>query len=139
MTKQTLPQDMEKELAVEARVLGSYLIGERIDERAVALYVKAHRTIPFVLDEKDQRLLNLLLKHPFLLGSVDGGLALVKRRSHLRKKLYYLLAILETIPRYSKKFLSQKRPFWAAVLNLAFFGIRGVMRALTGCMLYILI
>jgi hypothetical protein len=136
---QPLPLDMEKNLAIEARIFGSYLIGEMLNEKAVNLYVQAHRTTAFVLDEKDQRLLKLVLTYPFLLGSVDGGLALFKRRSHLRKKLYFLLAILETIPQYAQKFLSQKRPFPLAVFQLALFGMRSVIRALTGCVLYIII
>lgn len=131
--------EFDAQLAREARVFGTYLIGEAIHDGAVELYQRAHQTLTFELDAKEKRLLALALNHPFWIGSIDGGLALLKRRSHLRKKLYYLLAILEASPHHAHKFISSESTWIAAIFRLAFFGVRAVFRALTGCLLYVFI
>lgn len=129
---------MDDRLAAEARVLGKYLIGEEINERAATLYLDAHRKVNFDLDEKDRLLLDLILKRRFLAGCVDGGLALLKKRSNLRKKIYYLFAILESMPEYAEHFMGAKKTPFRSAVEIAWFGVRGVFRACVGVVLYFL-
>lgn len=125
----------ENELTAEAQVFGKFLIGEQINDRVVGLYIEAHRHVAFDMDDKDQRLLKFVLSHPFWVGYVDGGLAILKKRSGLRKKLYYLLAILEAMPEYIKHFTSSKRSPIIGLFEIGLFGVRGVFRAIVGSLL----
>lgn len=129
---------MDDSLAAEARIFGKYLIGEEINKRAVTLYLDAHRKVNFDLDEKDRLLLDLILKRRFPAGYVDGGLALLRKRSNLRKKIYYLLAILETMPEYAEHFMDVKKTPLQSAVEIIWFGARGVFRACVGVVLCVL-
>lgn len=128
---------IRNELLLEARIFGKFLIGENINDRAIDLYITAHSNTSFELDKKDQRLLKFMLKYPFWVGCIDGGLALLKRRSNLRKKIFFLLAILEADPDYVDRFLIQRKGIFSDLFGTAVYGIRGVYRAVLGCVLYL--
>ena len=123
------------DLEVEARVFGKYLIGQEISKTVINLYKMAHVETSFEFFENDSRILKFILKHPSFVGIVDGGLAIHKEDSVIRKKIFYLLAILEAMPEYSHYFLSTKS-FMRNILEFLLFGIRGVYRMVSG---YILI
>jgi hypothetical protein len=124
-------QYFDAELELEARIFGKHLIGEEINAMAVSLYVNAHAKSNFEFHGNDLKLLKFILKYPSAAGMIDGGLALQKRDSVIRKKIFYMLAILETIPEYSRYFLSPKLSISNA-LEFLLFGIRGVFRMVLG-------
>jgi hypothetical protein len=120
------------DLEQEAKIFGKYLLGEEISEAAICLYVDAHKTNPFELDEKETRLLERIYLHPGLTGLIDGGLAIQKKDSTIRKKIFFMLAILETFPEYTRHYLF---PVPASAKNLwefFIFGARGVLRMIIG-------
>lgn len=117
--------------AKEAKVLGKYLISKEVNNQTVALYEKAVVLRDFKRTTKDKKIEAFAVKFPFLLGFIDGGLALVFKSAVLRKKIFIMLAVLETIPEYSNKFLIEKTSFTILILN----GIRGVYRGLVGVLL----
>jgi hypothetical protein len=116
---------------LEARTLGRYLLGRDINKTAIFLYSSAHSILEFEIDENDMKILDFIIKYPYLTGFVDGGLALHKKDSVIRKKIFYMLAILETVPEYSQYFLSPR--FSArSILEFLVFGFRGVCRMILG-------
>lgn len=126
--------ELQAELTTEAKAFGKYLVGEEVNARAVSLYLAAHDQTQFESDAQDLRMLKFMLQHPSLIGVVDAGLAIRKNKSCVRKKLYYMLAILEAMPEYAQHFLFDGSPFTNA-LRLFFFGARGVMRMIVGFVL----
>jgi hypothetical protein len=126
--------ELQVELTAEAKAFGKYLLGEQVNARAVTLYLAAHDQTQFESDAQDRRLLTFMLQHPSLIGVIDAGLAIRKDKSYVRKKLYYMLAILEAMPEYAKYFLFDGSPLTNA-LRLFFFGVRGVMRMIVGYLL----
>jgi hypothetical protein len=121
----------DADLELEARIFGKYLIGKEISETVIPLYKKAHVKSHFKFYDDDSRILKFLLKYPSLAGIIDGGLALHNRDSVIRKKIFYMLAILETVPEYSEHFLSPKLSV-RSTLEFLLFGIRGVYRMILG-------
>ena len=126
--------ESQVELTAEAKAFGKYLLGEEVNARAVSLYLAAHDQTQFESDAQDRRLLTFMLRHPALIGVIDAGLAIRKNKSCVRKKLYYMLAILEAMPEYARHFLFDGSPL-TNVLRLFFFGARGVMRMVVGYLL----
>lgn len=125
----------QPDLEREARIFGRYLIGEEIKEEAIRLYLDAHQGNRFNLSEKEARLLRLIHRHPALTGMIDGGLALQNKESAIRRKIFFLLAILETFPEYSRHYLF---PEPASIKNIVSFftsGVRGVLRMILGYLL----
>jgi hypothetical protein len=127
MTASAYP-DLER----EAKIFGKYLIGEEISEAAIRLYVEAHRSNSFTLDEKEIKLLKLIYMHPGFTGMIDGGLALQKKDSTIRKKIFFMLAILETFPEYSRHYLFPEPASAKNTLEFFIFGVRGVIRMVLG-------
>ncbi len=118
----------------EAKIFGKFLLGKNVNEYCISLYADAMEKLQFNPDEKDIKIEKFIEKHPIFLPLVDGGLALVKSNSVVRKKTFTMLAILETIPEYSDKFLPKNFSFWY-LFKIAGSGIRGVFRGIFGMIL----
>ncbi len=126
--------ELQADLTTEAKAFGKYLVGEEVNARAVSLYLVAHDQTQFESDAQDLRMLKFMVQHPSLIGVIDAGLAIRKNKSCVRKKLYYMLAILESMPEYAQLFLFEGTLLTNA-LRLFFFGARGVMRMIVGFVL----
>lgn len=130
MTTGAFP-DLER----EAKIFGRYLIGEEVNEAVTRLYLDAHRANPFELDEKETRLLKLIYRHPGLTGMIDGGLALQNKGSAIRRKIFTMLAILETFPEYSQHYLFPESVPAKSLVVFFLSGLRGVFRIILGFLL----
>ena len=115
----------------EADLLGRYLISISPNNRVKVLYAKAMSTINIQMDPVDQRLWNMIMHYPFTLRIIDSGLAVIRPNSGVRRKIYIMLAILETSPEYCDYFLPRLfGPLY--VVNVVFAGARGALAALIG-------
>lgn len=116
---------------LEAELFGRYLLGRPPSGECVALYEAANDKIGIVLDAKDSKILEFALANPWAIGCIDQGLALFKRDSNVRRKIFVMLAILETSPDYSGYFLPAERsPLY--LLYIAWVGISASMKAVIG-------
>ncbi len=122
------------DLQKQAEIYCKYLIGKKPNSKAVALFEDAMKKMDFKADSKDKKIENLVYKFPFLLPSIDGGLALVRKNSIVRKKAFTMLAILETIPEFCDMFLSKKQGILYFTV-IAFVGARSVLRGAVGVIL----
>lgn len=125
--------DEQHQMEGEAKRFSSYLIGVTPDDVVVARYVEA--ILPGLdraqISKRDERLLVLTTRFPWLIGSIDGGLALLDPTSEVRRRILVMFALLEANPAYTRYFLPRKRsPFYAVVVLLL--GIRASYRALLG-------
>ncbi|MCF8296503.1 MAG: hypothetical protein K9J13_03070 [Saprospiraceae bacterium] len=118
----------------QAEIYCKYLIGKKPNSKTISLFEDAMKKLDFQADKKDRKIENFVYKFPFILPTIDGGLALIRKNSIVRKKAFTMLAILETIPEYSDKFLSKKHSIWYFFI-IAFIGIRSVLRGVLGVVL----
>lgn len=121
-------------LAAEARHFGMYLVKTAPPESAIALYKSAVKASGVVATDRDQRLLSFMARHPWSIGLIDGGLALIDRQSAIRHRLYVMFSILETRPEYTAYFLPRQRSAWYAIAVL-FIGAAGVLKSLAGVLI----
>jgi hypothetical protein len=93
----------------EAILLTKYLAKKSPLPEVIKLYEKALQAIPFQFSEKDERIWNFCMHHSWSLGLIDAGLAFGQTYHPVRKRIYIMLAILETQPAYSDCFLPKER------------------------------
>jgi len=122
----------------EGERFGRYLIGDSVSPMLVDRYVSAMRSTHVLAEGRDRRLLGLVERHPWLLGVVDGGLALRRPGSVIRTKLLVMSAILEATPDYTSAFLPTRRSR-IYVVYAAFVGVRAGCKGLIGALLVSLI
>lgn len=118
-------------LSDEADLIVQYLISTCPSDRVKARYEDAMHTLNVELDAVDRRLWKIVTRFPFTFRIIDGGLAIVRPTSSIRRKVYIMLAILEASPEYCEYFLPKEMgPFY--VVNIALVGARAVLAAIIG-------
>ncbi|MGL5890962.1 MAG: hypothetical protein ACRC3B_13830 [Bacteroidia bacterium] len=119
--------------AHEADVFGRYLLGGKMpDSKSIELYLKAAAMRKYeTASAREQKILALALRHPWLVGLLDSALALSNSESLLRQKLLLMSAILETRPQYAHLFLPQRRSFFY-LFYVGLVGVRAVAKAVAG-------
>lgn len=119
-------------LEKEARLFTHYLIGMDANPLVIRLYKAAMSgSKP---DNADRKLLNFMRTHPSSIGFIDAGLAFHNSSSEARRRLYVMLAILETSPEYYDLFFAKKRsPFY--ILAIFYSGARAILKAGLGLLL----
>lgn len=118
---------MPKEFEIFSRYLVRDLPGKHIKQR----YEKIINASNSQTSASDTRILNFALNHPWSVGMLDGGSALIRPHTELRRRLYVLTAILEATPEYAHLFMTQQRsPLYLVVI--LFSGIRACLRAIAG-------
>ena len=118
----------------EAKIIGRYLLGKEINNQPIALYKTAIEKHNFQPGPKDHGLESFAFRYPVFFGFIDGGMALVNKQSLLRKKIFLMLAILETIPEHSDMYLSKERSF-VEFIKMILAGVRGLVRGVFGLIL----
>jgi hypothetical protein len=120
-------------LTDEASIFGQYILGKSIDIASTERYLAAiSREPPNV--GRDAAIVEFCLRHRWSIGMLDGALALLGRRSTLRRRLIILAAILEASPLYCDDFLPVSRSFTYRFVVL-FVALRAVASAAAGCLL----
>lgn len=118
----------------EAEIFCRYLIGRPADELTIRLYIKAIEIVPYPLSQSDEKIISFALNNTWSIRMLDAAAALLQPHGELRRRLYYLLSILECNPKHCDLFLTKDRnPFYLIVILLK--GIRSVISALVGIVL----
>jgi hypothetical protein len=122
------------QLEREAQVFGRHFIREQPTLQVIELYVRAMKHASSTPDKTERKLLNLMVHRPWTIGLVDSGLAVTNAQSEVRRRLYVMFAILESVPEYADKFLPKKRsPLYA--LFVLYACARSVVQAVIGIVL----
>lgn len=112
----------------EAKRFGAYLIGKPPAPNLVNRYVRAMGALDLPVSDREQRLLRRMVRHPWSIGFIDGGLALRRPRSVIRTKLLVLSAILEATPEHAADYL----PVGRSPLYLVYAGFVAVRAGIKG-------
>jgi len=121
----------DNDYRAEAELLARYLIGVSPSSNISDLYGKAMALATPDMDHNDLTLWTIAKRHPFTLKFIDAGLAMIKPHSAIRRKIYTMLALLETSPDYCEFFLSRAfhRFYWVKVMVT---GVKALFTALIG-------
>jgi hypothetical protein len=120
-----------EKLQHEARLFATYLVKRPPSNLIIKRYVDALRHNPQTLNRQDSRLLDFIHMHPWSLGYIEAGLALRQPYSEVRRRLYVMLAILESSPDYTTAFLPQQRSLWYMGVVL-YAGLRACCKTVAG-------
>lgn len=121
-------------LEQEADILGTYLLKQSPNSLVKTLYAKAIQKASAPVHINDQKLLKFILRQNWSIGLVDSGLAFMNPSSEVRRRIYIMFAILESMPDYYDRYLPKHRAkFYLFVI--AFTGIQAVIKALIGSVL----
>lgn len=93
----------------EAKILSMYLIGKECPAEIAQHYAEALTKHNAVLSDSQQKTWDKMLASSFYLKLADSGLAITDPQSSLRKRIFIMLALLETSPLYTEFFLPQER------------------------------
>ena len=127
------PQDASP-LRREAVTLSRYLIGREPDDRCVHLYVSAMRHLGIMLQGRESRFWDFMMRHPWVVPAMDAALAIRQPDSTIRRKIFTMLAILEASPEHAPLFLPAKQVGWPRI-TVVFAGMRAVGAAVLGSIL----
>jgi hypothetical protein len=119
---------------IQAARFGKYYLGHEPNEMAIDLYVRAMAANPEKPTPTDERLMDFVFAHPWSLGFIDAGLALFRPHAELRRRLFIMFALLESIPEYTDYFLPEERS-GLYIFVVMWCGIRAACRAACGALL----
>jgi hypothetical protein len=120
----------------EVEILANYLVGSLPANIDVELYAFAVAKCNLdVQNSKDSRLWILCLENPWLLPFIDGGLSILDSDCIFRKRLYFLLNILEASPRNYDKFIFPQKNIAHVSFNVLILGLMGMIHSLLGVIL----
>lgn len=121
----------------EAALFSRYLTGGPTRPEVVERYVHACRRL--LLDHpvgEDTGLLTFVRRHPLSLSVLDAACGIIRPEAILRKKLFLMLALLETSPAHAALFIATPRRILPAAARLALHGLLASMKIVAGLMLY---
>jgi len=120
----------------EVTILSNYLVDSNPSKKSLELFSLAiSKYNLYIVNSAELRLWLLCLKNPWLFPYVDGGLAILKKDCVFRKKLYYLLNILEASPDNYDKFILGKENKYLVFVNVLFLASIGMLKSLAGLLI----
>lgn len=126
-----MTKNSQDRITKEAVVFTRHIIGQGPSDTAVKLYTRAIEQQKDTLSKDDERLLDIVDKHPSITPYLDAGLAFLKPHSEVRRRLYLMFAILESLPEYTEFFLPVNRSPWYLFVVIGL-GIQSVWRLVIG-------
>lgn len=122
----------KNEVVNQAKLFTYYLCGQPASPAVEELYVNAIEHSQAMAPE--DRLSDFITRHAWTLPSIDAYLAIAKPASEVRRRIYLMLAILETSPDYYQYFLPRKQSRMY-IVKVGFIGLRAALRLVLGAAL----
>ena len=118
-------------LEKEAELFSKYLLNQFPNQTVKVLYVKAMQLSDSSTGIQDKKLVQFVTENNWSIGLIDSGLAIIRPDAEVRRRLYILFALLESMPDYWDHFLPKKRsPFYLIVI--VFHGTAAILKATLG-------
>lgn len=122
----------------EAKIFSEYLIKEKVSEELLNRYECANQKLNYNGTKRDKKIIAIILRFPYLLPFIDSALAFSNSKSLLRKKIWVMLAILETTPEYYEHYTTKNynKTKW---LSIIFIGCWAILKMMIGKFILIFI
>lgn len=121
----------ESSLLLQAQVFSNYLVKRSASSHSTKVYKTILQASPAQASSTGVGLLDYALKHPHALPYLDAYLGFFKPTAELRRRVYIMLAVLESEPDYWDYFLPKKRGS-LYLMSVGLIGLRSVFRLLAG-------
>ena len=121
----------------EPKIVAKYLGIKHPNPALYQEYNLGIQSLNLILILKEIKVMNRLLKFPFLLPFADGGYALLKPNHSIRKRLLLMSALIETDKKYVDHFIPESN-ISLAVLRFLYRGSVGMIKGCIGAMMLIL-
>ena len=115
----------------EAYILSFYLTNRQPTPEVLLLYDQALKKLPIEFNSRQIRLWEFCIKHAWALKFVDAALGLTDQYHPIRKRIFIMLAILETQTTYNDCFLPAERSF-LYIFYILFRLIKAILKTLIG-------
>jgi hypothetical protein len=122
------------EYFLEAEKIGNYLLNVDVEEREKKIYTSAMQQLNIQFSNYEQNLWENMMDSRWKMACIDAALALKNPTNNVRRKLFTMLAILETSPNYTSYFLSKKYSFFY-LFKIFTVGLRAIVRTIFGLIL----
>ncbi len=117
----------------EVVILSNYLVGSNSTKNDLELFTLAVSKYELnITDSGELKLWLLCLKNPWLFSYVDGGLSILEKDCIFRKRLYYLLNILEASTNNYDKFILGKKNKYLVFVKVLFLALIGFLKSSIG-------
>ena len=129
--------DSTQILRQEASIYARYLSGGPAPPEIIERHVDACRKL--LLDRparEEQGLLAFARRHPWSLPALDAACSVIRPEAMLRKRLFVMLALLETSPAHAPLFIATPRRRLAAAGRLVLHGVSASLKVVLGLALY---
>ena len=83
---------LENELEREARIITNYLVGKPCTEELVQRYVEANLKQSINIAPEEEKLWRKAVRGPYWMAFIDSGLAFVRPKSQIRRKIFVMMA-----------------------------------------------
>ena len=132
-----MPEPEDRELELEGRLFGRYLVGRMPPPELVERYREANRILlGGTAPGSDAAVLAFARRHPWSIPFLDGAAGLVRPGSLLRSKILVMAAVLEASPAFAEEFLSRTVHPVSLVLRVLGLATLAVVRAAVGVLVY---
>ena len=115
----------------EAEQISNYLLPVPVQDSEKRTYADSMQKLDIRFSKYEQALWNNMLRSKWRMACIDAGLALKQPNNNVRRKLFTMLAILETSPNYTSYFLSQNFSIFY-LFKLFVVVLRAIFRAIVG-------
>ncbi|HUQ67088.1 MAG TPA: hypothetical protein VM101_13085 [Flavitalea sp.] len=116
----------------ECVAMVKYLTGIEPDHKLIDVYQYASKKIPVALSVTDEKLWKACVKHTWLIPYIDAYLGFSQPTHPIRKKLFMVLALLETQPEYHQFFLTSGTSRLKAFFIVAAVSVSSVIKIIIG-------
>ncbi len=124
----------ENDYFLEAEKIGAYLLSIPIKNSEKSTYAQAINQLNINFTAFEEVLWQKMLQSNWKMACIDAGLALLQPTSNVRRKIFTMLAILETSPNYTDYFFSKKFSFFY-MFKIGLVSFRAIIRAIFGVVL----
>lgn len=93
----------------EAHVFSAYLLKQEVSEEILLRYSDACKKLNLTGNTSEEKTIKTIIRNPGLLPFADAALAFGNGKHLLRRKLFIMLAILETCPEFYSHFNTQEK------------------------------
>jgi len=132
-----VPEPEDRELELEGRLFGRYLVGREPPRELVERYREANRILlGGTAPGSDAAVIAFARRHPWSIPFLDGAAGLVRPGSLLRNKILVMAAVLEASPAFAEEFLSRTVHPVSLVLRVLGLATLAVVRAAVGVLVY---
>ena len=115
----------------EAEVITLYLIHKLPIEKEKQLYSEAIQKLNIQFNDAEKKIWNFMIAKTWSIGYIDAALAVKNPEGNIRKRIFTMLAILETSARNCDLFLPKKF-FVIDFLKFLLTGVRAGFRLIIG-------